>query len=195
MAEQIKIPATLAHKRLLLLVGASGTGKTTISNYLTTTYGMPRVITHTTRAPRLGEQSGVDYYFETPTTFQEHHYFECAHYDRYDYGSSWEGLQAAWQDHDWASLIVETQGAQAYCQALPDQVVLCFLTVSQPQELEQRLELRGDEPYKIAQRLRSPEFQRDLQVPRALATQAHVILNDSWPKTVQQLEQILREHH
>ena len=68
-------------KKLIILCGASGTGKTTIQNYLLKQYGIPRVLTHTTRAKRKGEKDGVDYYFETPVSFAPKHYFESVTYD------------------------------------------------------------------------------------------------------------------
>lgn len=51
-----------AHK-LIVITGATGTGKTTVSAYLRDNYRIHRVMTHTTRPPRTGEQNGVDYYF------------------------------------------------------------------------------------------------------------------------------------
>ena len=38
--------------RVFVITGAAGSGKTTVRNYLHERYGMPRVITHTTRPAR-----------------------------------------------------------------------------------------------------------------------------------------------
>ena len=46
-------------KKIIVITGASGTGKTTISKYLQDTYHIPSVITHTTRLPRVGEKDGI----------------------------------------------------------------------------------------------------------------------------------------
>ena len=42
-------------KKIILIAGPSGAGKTTISEYLTDRYQIPRVITHTTRPKRPGK--------------------------------------------------------------------------------------------------------------------------------------------
>ena len=55
-------------KKIILIAGPSGAGKTTISEYLTDRYQIPRVITHTTRPKRPGE-SGSAYYFEDDDSF------------------------------------------------------------------------------------------------------------------------------
>ncbi len=47
-----------AHK-LIVITGATGTGKTTVSAYLRDNYRIHRVMTHTTRPPRTGEQTGL----------------------------------------------------------------------------------------------------------------------------------------
>lgn len=56
-------------KRLIVICGAPGSGKTTIQNYLLEKYEFPRVITHTTRPRRIGEKDKVDYYFESKKEF------------------------------------------------------------------------------------------------------------------------------
>jgi guanylate kinase len=61
-----------AHK-LIVITGATGTGKTTVSGYLRDNYRIHRVMTHTTRPARTGEKNGVDYYFETPASFATKH--------------------------------------------------------------------------------------------------------------------------
>lgn len=64
-------------KKIILIAGPSGAGKTTISEYLTDRYQIPRVITHTTRPKRSGE-SGSAYYFEDDDSFAQLHFFELS---------------------------------------------------------------------------------------------------------------------
>ena len=54
---------------MILLVGASASGKTEIAKYLRTRYGMVKAITHTTRAMRVGERQDVDYHFVSKDEF------------------------------------------------------------------------------------------------------------------------------
>ena len=63
------------NRKVFVLTGNTGTGKTTVANYLNEFYEMPKVITHTTRPPREGEIDQVDYYFESEQSFKENHYF------------------------------------------------------------------------------------------------------------------------
>lgn len=178
-------------KRLLVLCGAPGSGKTRVSNYLQQHYGFSRVITHTTRPPRTGEVTGQDYYFETTASFAKRHYFEKVVYDRHYYGSSREGLKRAWQKSPRAVIVLDTQGALTYCQQLPQQTVCIYLAVSSPQTLLKRVEQRSlTENGK--KHLQSREGQRDLQVPPALQNKCQVLVNDNWQQTQQELEQLLR---
>ena len=96
-------------KKIILIAGPSGAGKTTISEYLTDRYQIPRVITHTTRPKRPGE-SGSAYYFEDDDSFAQLHFFEHVKYGDYQYGSSKEGLERAWAKNDLVSLIVDIKG-------------------------------------------------------------------------------------
>ena len=53
--------------KLFVVSAPSGTGKTTIVNYIIEKYGryfnISRVITYTTKKPHESEQDGLDYYF------------------------------------------------------------------------------------------------------------------------------------
>ncbi|WP_125608399.1 guanylate kinase [Lapidilactobacillus bayanensis] len=178
--------------KLFIITGASGTGKTTISNYLRDNYGIQRVITHTTRPPRANELDGRDYYFETETSFSQNHYIESVSYSGYHYGSSREALQRAWRRQPYVSLVVETKGAEAYAQVMRQQIVVLFMTVSNPEVLLPRLEARGDQPTEIEKRLASAESKRDLQVPPALQSIAKMINNDNWLAAKQQVDAIIK---
>lgn len=45
-------------KKIIVLTGTSGVGKTTISHYLAAAYHISAIITHTTRPPRSQEKMG-----------------------------------------------------------------------------------------------------------------------------------------
>ena len=55
--------------KTLVLCGKTATGKTTLAKELEKRFGMRRMITYTTRAPRPGETNGVDYNFLTREEF------------------------------------------------------------------------------------------------------------------------------
>lgn len=54
----------------IILTGASGSGKSMIENELTN-YGYKKIISYTTRKPRIGEKNGKDYWFINNDTFKE----------------------------------------------------------------------------------------------------------------------------
>lgn len=54
---------------IIVLLGASGSGKSTIENELSTHYGFEKIISYTTRQPRGSEVNGKDYYFTNNETF------------------------------------------------------------------------------------------------------------------------------
>lgn len=54
---------------IIVLLGASGSGKSTIENELATHHGFEKIISYTTRQPRTGEENGKDYYFTENNTF------------------------------------------------------------------------------------------------------------------------------
>lgn len=174
-------------KKVFILVGPAGTGKTTAQEYLQQTFNFARVVTHTTRPPRLGEVNGIDYYFETPASFSHLDLLEHVEYDHKAYGSSMQGLERGWQNHPAAVMVLESKGAQTYRQRLGEQAVIIYLTVSNLDDLAARLAKRGDDQAAIQSRITSHEFQRDLTLPPALTGVAHVIVNDDWGITKQQL--------
>ena len=55
----------------IILVGASGSGKTTIENELSKYYGYRKIISYTTRKPRDCEENGKDYWFVNNETFKQ----------------------------------------------------------------------------------------------------------------------------
>ena len=56
---------------IIVLLGASGSGKSTIEHELATHYGFEKIVSYTTREPRKNEENGKDYYFVDNETFNE----------------------------------------------------------------------------------------------------------------------------
>ena len=56
---------------IICLLGASGSGKSTIEHELANHYGYEKIISYTTRQPRSGEVNGRDYHFIDNNNFSE----------------------------------------------------------------------------------------------------------------------------
>lgn len=76
---------------MLVLVGASATGKTFIAKRLQQKYNLKKYVTCTTRQKRINEVDGVDYYFLTEKEFLDKkangEFVETAIYNNNYYGS------------------------------------------------------------------------------------------------------------
>ena len=84
---------------IIVLLGASGSGKSTIENELATHYGFEKIISYTTRQPRVGEENGKDYYFAENNTFAAMiNTGVLAEYDEYSQGRLYGTLKSDYVD-------------------------------------------------------------------------------------------------
>ena len=56
---------------IIVLLGASGSGKSTIEHELATHHGFSKIVSYTTRQPRNNEKNGKDYFFIDNKMFEE----------------------------------------------------------------------------------------------------------------------------
>lgn len=79
---------------MIVIVGESASGKSSVAKYLMDNYGYKRIITYTTRDKRDNEEDGVDYYFIQPQHFEtlrkQGFFAETASYNGWLYGSAKE---------------------------------------------------------------------------------------------------------
>lgn len=77
---------------MIVLVGESASGKSTIQDILCREYGYKRLVTYTTRSPRAGEKNGVDYHFIPEEEFHklndENYFCETAVYNGWHYATA-----------------------------------------------------------------------------------------------------------
>ncbi|MDR0899743.1 MAG: 50S ribosome-binding GTPase [Lactobacillaceae bacterium] len=186
-------------KRVIVITGASGAGKTTVANYLTDKYELPKVITHTTRRPRGSEKDGVDYYFEDQESFEKNHFIERVEFSGKKYGSSHEGLDRAFEQSQNTPhpglivIVVDTVGAITYKNELGSTADIWFITTSDFEEFKGRLVARGDKPEEIEARTQSEEFERDMVLPAELQEKASIIYNDAWDDTTKRVDELFKK--
>ena len=137
---------------MLVISGASASGKTEVAHIISKKYGLTRVITVTTREKRVGEVDGVDYFFVTKEEFQklikENKLVEYAEYNGNFYGSRRDQIA---DDH---ILVVEANGLKAYI-ALNDPSIVTFALTANAKIREERMKCRGDKECDIEKRLKS----------------------------------------
>lgn len=143
---------------IFVISAASGTGKTTLIARLLQHHSDIRVsVSHTTRAPRRGEENGKHYHFVSVPEFErmieEGQFVEYAKvYGNY-YGTSTQSLESLTRQGVDVILEIDTQGAEQIRRLLP-QAYSIFITPPSLVTLEQRLRQRAaDAPQVIAVRL------------------------------------------
>ncbi|KRN10018.1 guanylate kinase [Liquorilactobacillus mali] len=181
-------------KKLIVICGAPGSGKTTVQNYLLKKYGFQRVITHTTRQPRIMEKNKVDYYFESEDSFYKNHFIEYVEYAGHMYGSSYEGLELAFQKSDTVTIVLDTKGVLSYKKAIKDiQTLFWYIKVPDTKQISGRILKRGESEQEVAKRLTSLEARRDMTIPQKLVPFCTVIENGVWQNTKHIVNQTLKD--
>lgn len=135
--------------RLFVISGPSGVGKGTIvSRLLQRDPNLWKSVSATTRAPREGEEDGVDYFFvergDFERTAQGGGFLEWAEYSGNLYGTPVASVQKHLDAGEDVILEIEVQGALQVREAAP-YAELIFIKPPSMEELERRLRGRGSE--------------------------------------------------
>ncbi len=132
---------------ILVLSGPSGAGKSTIINAASSEIGEYYFsISTTTRAPRVGEQNGVDYFFVTKESFEEDikagNFLEYAEVHGNYYGTSLKPVREALNEGKLVIFDIDVQGHRLVRAKMNDITTSAFITPPTLKELEQRLRAR-----------------------------------------------------
>lgn len=150
-------------KRIIVLVGGSGSGKTTIAVELEKV-GFHRLVTMTTRPMREGEVNHVDYHFVSPQEFWEIDKVEENEYVGYWYGLSKSEVKCKMDSYDDLVIVMDVNGAVAMKKEYGDLVRVIFLTIS-PEEMEFRLRSRGGNEAHIQERIQNAYRNHEFDIP------------------------------
>jgi len=134
---------------LLVLSAPSGGGKTTIAKALLAARDdLGYSVSATTRAPRPGEQNGVDYHFLSPAEFDRliaaGEFLEWAEYGTRKYGTLQREIEDIMASGRHVVLDIEIQGARAVRERCRN-VVSVFIIPPSAQTLVERLGGRATE--------------------------------------------------
>lgn len=145
----------MSKKRILVLTGTSGSGKTTIANQLAEK-GIPRLITSTTRPMRTGEINGKDYHFLQEADMRDVQFVEQTDYNGHIYGLSEQSISEGLNKYDAVCIVMDQNGAEALSNAFPGYTQVIHLSVDK-QTMTQRMEQRGDSSEAIQSRISHAE--------------------------------------
>jgi len=178
--------------KLFIITAASGAGKTSLVNALLAKHTqIKKSVSHTTRAPRAGEENGLDYHFVTESQFLEilnvGGFLESADVYGAKYGTSQSAVDIALQAGVDVILEIDWQGAAQVRQLYP-QATSIFILPPSVETLNERLNGRGlDSAEVIARRLALAREEM-----RHMVEFDYVIINDNFDEALQDLTAIIR---
>lgn len=177
---------------LFVFSAPSGAGKSSLASALMETESsLATSVSHTTRAPRPGEEDGVHYHFVTPKQFRamvdNDEFLEHATVFDNSYGTSQQAVQSLLDKGKDVILDIDWQGARAVKQKMGQVKTVFILPPSKP-ELENRLKGRGqDSDEIIARRMRDAVSEM-----RHYDEFDYVVVNDDFEQALGDLRAILR---
>jgi len=172
---------------ILVLSGPSGAGKSTIINVASKEIGEYYFsISTTTRAPRAGEEEGIDYFFVTKESFEEDikagNFLEYAQVHGNYYGTSLKPVNEALEEGKLVIFDIDIQGHRLVRAKMNDITTSAFITPPTLKELETRLRTRcTDDESVIRQRIENAK-----EEILAVGEYDFTILNDMVEKAAQE---------
>ena len=143
---------------MIIIVGPSASGKTSVAKELTINYGFKKFVTSTTRAPRNKEINGVDYNFITLDTFNkkitQNDFIEYTFYNGNYYGSERKHIEQN------TVIIVESSGLKAFKNLNVKNIVSYYLDIDEDTRVK-RMEERGDSKEAIRERIIHDKYKFD----------------------------------
>ena len=126
---------------MIVLAGASASGKTEVAKELAKKYGITKVITTTTRSMRVNEVDGRDYFFVSKEQFESmirgDRFVEYTFYNGNLYGSTKDQIAPN------KCVVIDPAGLRAYI-CLNDPGIVTFFLDSEEETRFKRMLQRGD---------------------------------------------------
>ncbi|MFC1854546.1 guanylate kinase [Candidatus Dependentiae bacterium] len=184
---------------LFVISGASGAGKTSVvHDAIASLKGkMPieRVITYTTRKPRIGEEHGRDYVFICPSEFKQleerNFFFETTKFNGDIYASPQKIVDRLSKG---ISQVITTdiEGIKNFKKLMPSCVSI-WVQADSDEELEKRLRGRGTEDEEtVKNRIKLAKEHNDQVKNEGLAD--HILVNKTLEQAVLDLEDIFSKY-
>jgi guanylate kinase len=185
-------------KKIFVVSAPSGAGKTTLVQAIIECCApsilLHRVVTYTSRKPRIGEQEGVDYYFVNVSSFEQKmksgFFLEWSTaYGAY-YGTPADFLGQA-PCAKGLIFVVDRLGALKIKEAYP-QAITIFVEVPTLATLEGRIRRRGiKDEQDLAHRLTLAR--QELELEQHAPWHDHRLLNDNFGHAIKDFEEIIKK--
>jgi guanylate kinase len=177
---------------MLVLSSPSGAGKTTLSRrLLADDAAVSMSVSCTTRQPRSGEEEGKDYFFVSPSMFQEMArtgaFLEHAQVFGNHYGTPKEPVMLALAKGKDVLFDIDWQGTQQLRQQAGDDLVSIFVLPPSHAELERRLRARAQDAEDVVQ-ARMSKANNEIS---HWAEYDYVVINDDLESTLAKIKTIL----
>ena len=135
---------------MIILCGASASGKTVTALELQKKYGLSKAITTTTREKRVGETDGVEYFFISKEEFKkrlaENRFVESSLYNDNYYGC---GIDQVADDK---VVVLDPNGLHSF-KKLKNKNIVTFLLIADETTRRERMVSRGDKEENIEKRI------------------------------------------
>lgn len=181
------------HGVLTVISGFAGAGKGTIVKSLLEKYPKDYClsISATTRAPRLGEQEGREYFFHTKEEFEEliqnDGLIEWAEYVGNYYGTPRAYVEKQLAEGNNIILEIEQHGAFRVKELYSDAMLL-FITPPSVEILRERLVGRGTEDPEVVEK----RMQKAAEESIHMKEYNHVIVNDKLDTAVEEIHTLIQ---
>jgi guanylate kinase len=178
---------------MLVLSSPSGAGKTTLARRLMDSDpDITMSVSVTTRAPRPGEQDGVDYIFVDQDDYdrrvQAGEFLEHAEVFNHSYGTPAQAVYGALEAGRDVLFDIDWQGTQQLAQNAPNDLVKVFILPPSNEELERRLRSRAQDPEDVVRSRMAKAATEISHWPEY----DYIIVNEDLDTSFAQLEAILR---
>lgn len=135
---------------MLILIGPSASGKTEVAKLLSSRYNITKIVTYTTRKPRIHEINGVDYNFISVEEFakltEENFFVETTYYNSNYYGTAKKDIK------DDKCIILDPNGLKTFL-ALNDKRIVSIYLNSEEDIRYERMIKRNDSEEDAKKRL------------------------------------------